>query len=252
MEIWPVPIYLLERNGNAPRELMVAVGVREGAAMESSRNSAEARIAALRSLSDAEERADLARAVRSLRIRMERVEAAKADFDRAIAQRLDKESRHWSSLAQTAYAGALDDADAALEGRLADIERPLPAAPGFRARAGNGMITLHPGRDGVHRVEYRHAPSLDPAGVLLIGHEPGRPCRLLGDASSTPGADAPAIERAVGALLADPWRTALCVLLDRCAETSLFATCIVGARTVAPPEGPESSRGALPVLRRSF
>lgn len=231
---------------------MVAVDERDGAAMETCHNSTEARIASLRSMSDAEERSDLARALHGVRVRMEHVAAAKSDFDRAIALRLDKESRHWSSLAQSAYAGALNDADAALEGRLADIERPLPVAPGFRARAGNGMITLHPGRDGIHRVEYRHAPSLDPAGVVLIEHQPGRPCRILGDASSIPGADASAIERAVGELLADRWRTSLCVLLERCAETSLFATCIVAARAASHPKSADGTDEALPLLRRSF
>jgi hypothetical protein len=221
--------------------------------MEPCLNSAETRIAALRSTSDAAERSDLARALNGVRARMEQLAAAKSNFDRSIALRLDKESRHWSSLAQAAYAGALHDADAALDGGLGDIERPLPIAPGFRARAGNGMITLHPGRDGIHRVEYRHAPGLDPAGVLQVEHGPGRPCRILGDASSIPGADATAIERTVGALLADRWRAALCILLDRCAETSMFATCIVGARAAVRTDDAGAGAGAeaLPLLRRS-
>lgn len=220
--------------------------------MESGRNLAETRIAALRSQSDAEERSDLDRALAGLRLRVERVTVAKADFDRTVARRLDKECRHWSSLAQTAFAGALDDAEAALEGRLGDIERPLPAEPGFRARTGAGMITLHPGRDGVHRIEYRQAPGIEPAVVALAEHGPDRRCRLVGGPSSIPTSDVPAVERAIEALLADHWRTALCILLDRCVETSLFATSIVGARFAAVEEGAISSDRDLPLLRHSI
>lgn len=231
---------------------MVAVVKLDGMAMEPRHGAVELRITELRSLTDAEERADLARALAGIRIRIDRVTAAKSAFDRAMAARLDKESRQWSSLAQTAYAAALDDAEAVLDGRLSGMERPLPPAPAFRALAGTGMITLHPGRDGVHRVEYRLAPNLDPVATMTIEHGADRRCRLPTDASQLPRAAVPAIERAVDGLLADPWRTALCILLDRCVETSMFASCIVAARMAAHEGDVESPKRTLPLLRRSI
>ena len=232
---------------------MVAVDETTGVAVEPRRNSADDRVAALRSASDACERLDLARAFTGMRLRMDRLAEVKAAFDRTIGQRLDKESRHWAAFAQAAYAGALDDAEAALRGRLADVEHPLPAAPAFRARAGNGMITLHPGPDGVHRVEYRLSPSLDPEGTALIERRPGGRCRLLAEETGpfTPAVRV-SVEQAVDRLLSDPWRATLRDLLDRCVETSLYATCIVGERFAACPEGVDAADEALPLLRRSF
>lgn len=231
---------------------MVAVVKLDGTVMEPRHEALELRITELRSLSDAEERADLARALAGIRVRMDRVSAAKSAFDRAIAHRLDKESRQWTSLAQTAYAAALDDAEAALNGHLFGLERPLPPAPAFRALAGTGIITLHPGRDGIHRVEYRLAPNLDPVATMTIEHGADRRCRLRTDASQLPPGAVPTIERAVDALLADPWRTALCILLDRCVETSMFASCVVAARLAALGGDVESPKQALPLLRRSI
>lgn len=232
---------------------MVAEAQPVGLAMETGRNSADDRIAALRSASDAAERSDLARAKIGMRLRMDRLGTIKAAFDRSIAQRLDKESRHWAAFAQAAYAGAMDDAEAALLGRLDDIDRPLPARPVFRARAGNGMITLHPGPDGAHSVEYRLSPSLDPATTTVIEHRAGSRCRLAaqGDPLLTPSLRQ-SIEQAADRLLSDPWRTTLCELLDGCVETSLYATCVVGGRTAACSDDSLNDDEPLPLLRRSF
>jgi hypothetical protein len=58
-----------------------------------------------------------------------------------------------------------------------------------------------------------------------------------------------AIEEAVAALLADPWRVALTVLVDRCVETSLYANVVVRRRLEEGGEGAAGTLRTLPLLR---
>lgn len=219
--------------------------------VERSNPTPEERIAALRSASDAAERSDRDRALEGLELRISGVEAAKKAFDRAIGHRLDKEGRHWTGLAQTAYAGALDDADAARGGSPYASTRPLPPKPVFQAGAAHGMISLHPGPGTLHRVEYRLAPGLEPVAVAMIEHRPGRGCTLIDDdASPLASAARPAIEEAASLLLADPWRVALSLLVERCVEATLYANGVVRQRLNANSEGAASTSAGLPLLRR--
>jgi hypothetical protein len=219
--------------------------------VQSSNPTPEERIAALRRASDAAERSDLDRALEGVELRIAGVEAAKEAFDRAIGLRLDKEGRHWTGLAQAAYADTLDDADAARSGAPHTSTRPLPTKPVFQAGAGHGMISLHPGPGTLHRVEYRLAPGLDPVAVAMIEHQPGRGCTLIDDgASLLVSAARPAIEEAASLLLADPWRVALSILVDRCVEATLYANGVVRQRLNVNPEGAASTSAGLPLLRR--
>lgn len=210
----------------------------------------EQRIASLRTETDAAIRSDLDRAVEGLASRVATVESAKDAFDRAIGTRLDREGRHWTGIAQAAYAAALDLADAAGGGAPFLVTHALPAKPVFQAAAGDGMISLHPGEGDRHRVEFRLAPSLEPSATATVEWRLGRGCILTDDGGSLLlSAARAAIEEAVAALLADPWRVALSELVDRCVETSLYANIVVRRRLEADREGAAEALRALPLLR---
>jgi hypothetical protein len=212
--------------------------------------SPEQRIAALRAETDAGLRNDLDRAVEGLAARVVAVETAKSAFDRAIGVRLDREGRHWTGIAQTAYAAALDAADAAGGGAPFVASHALPSKPVFQAAAGDGMISLHPGEGGRHRIEFRLAPALEPLASATVEQRSGRGCILIEDGESPAlSAARAAIEEAVAALLADPWRAALSELVDRCVEAALYANVVVSRRIEQEGQGTAGTSATLPLLR---
>ncbi|GJD90867.1 hypothetical protein BHAOGJBA_4410 [Methylobacterium hispanicum] len=189
------------------------------------------RIRALREEAEANLRADRERTRAGLERKIEAVQAAKDAFDRMLVGRLDKAARAWAALAQAAYAGALDDADAASRDDLPGASVEVPGArPEFRILAGGGILGVRPASSGRHRVDWRTAPGAHPVltGEILRG--PDRTFTLVAavpEARATPHLRS-AIETAVAAVLGEPWREGVCTLIDRCDELSMYARLVSG------------------------
>ena len=191
--------------------------------------SAAARIAALRDAAEAAAREDLDRASEGLGRRIGRVEAAKDAFDANLAHRFDKSARAWAAIAQTVYAGDLDDADAARRGETPAVPGDgLAPRPEFQVLAGEGVLSVRPGSSGRHRVAWRAAPGAEPSLTGEVLRREDRTCRLVeaSPASVATPALRGAVEAAAASVLAEPWREALCALVDRCTELSMYATLV--------------------------
>lgn len=189
------------------------------------------RIRVLREEAEANLRGDRERTRAGLERMTEAVQAAKHAFDRTHAGRLDKAARAWAALAQAAYAGALDDADAASRGDLPGASVEVPGArPEFRILTAGGILCVRTEASGRHHVAWRTAPGAHPVLTGEILRRPDRTFALVGavpEARATPPLRS-AIETAAAAVLGEPWREGVCTLIDRCEELSMYARLVAG------------------------